>query len=124
MLRCHPWNPGGIDEVPEVFSWRRPVSSEGPRDAIWNQFVDFLRTILTSLADAFSFLGDHRWAAAIVVLTLVIRTLLLPLAIKQISSMRETQRLQPEVQRLRQKYANDRQRQMRGDCKRCTSAKV
>jgi YidC/Oxa1 family membrane protein insertase len=80
--------------------------------AAWNQFVDFLRTILTAIADSMAFLGGHRWAAAIVVLTLGIRTLLLPLAIKQIRSMRETQRLQPEVQRLRQKYAKDRQRQM------------
>lgn len=22
LLRCHPWNPGGIDEVPEVFALR------------------------------------------------------------------------------------------------------
>ena len=28
--RCHPWNPGGIDEVPEIFAWRRaaPVAKE------------------------------------------------------------------------------------------------
>lgn len=24
LVRCHPWNPGGVDEVPEAFSWRRP----------------------------------------------------------------------------------------------------
>lgn len=24
LLRCHPWNPGGFDEVPGRFSWRRP----------------------------------------------------------------------------------------------------
>jgi putative membrane protein insertion efficiency factor len=23
LLRCHPWNPGGFDEVPDAFSWRR-----------------------------------------------------------------------------------------------------
>jgi putative membrane protein insertion efficiency factor len=23
LLRCHPWNPGGIDEVPETFTLRR-----------------------------------------------------------------------------------------------------
>lgn len=28
VLRCHPWNPGGIDEVPEIFTWRRPTSDE------------------------------------------------------------------------------------------------
>jgi uncharacterized protein len=23
VLRCHPWNPGGFDDVPETFAWRR-----------------------------------------------------------------------------------------------------
>lgn len=78
---------------------------------IWNQFVEFLRGILEAIAGQLTFLGGHRWAAAIVVMTLAIRTLVLPLAVKQIKSMRETQRLQPEVQRLRQKFRNDRQRQ-------------
>ena len=63
--------------------------------SIFSQFGGYFTTALRSLADAFAFLGGHRWAAAIVVLTLVIRTLLLPLAIKQIRSMREQQRLQP-----------------------------
>lgn len=80
--------------------------------AIWDQFVGFLRSILTGIADSLTFLGGHRWAAAIVLLTLGIRTLVLPLAIKQIKSMRQIQALQPEIQRLRQKYRNDRQRQM------------
>lgn len=78
----------------------------------WDQFVGFFKTAVTTLADAFSFAGGHRWVLAIVALTLATRTLVLPLAIKQIRSMRETQRLQPEVARLRQKYKSDRQRLM------------
>ena len=23
LLRCHPWNPGGFDDVPSTFTWRR-----------------------------------------------------------------------------------------------------
>lgn len=79
---------------------------------IWQNFVGFFGRALTMLAETFSFAGGYRWALAIVVLTLITRTLLLPLAIKQIRSMRETQRLQPEMQRLRQKHRNDRQRLM------------
>jgi YidC/Oxa1 family membrane protein insertase len=75
---------------------------------IWNQFVDYFRAALQSIADFYSFLGGHRWAAAIITLTLIVRTLLLPLAIKQIRSMREQQRLAPEIARLRQKFRNDR----------------
>lgn len=80
--------------------------------AIWEGFVDFFETALRTLADVFAFAGGYKWALAIVGLTIVTRVLLLPLAIKQIRSMRETQRLQPEVARLRQKHRNDRQRLM------------
>lgn len=24
VIRCHPWSPGGIDDVPATFSWRSP----------------------------------------------------------------------------------------------------
>jgi YidC/Oxa1 family membrane protein insertase len=75
---------------------------------IWHQFVDYFRTALSAIADFYSFLGGHRWAAAIITLTLIVRTLLLPLAIKQIRSMREQQRLAPEIARLRQKHRTDR----------------
>ncbi len=77
---------------------------------IWNEFVALFATGLQTLADAFSFLGSHQWAAAIVVLTLIVRTLVLPLAVKQIRSMQAMQRLQPEMKRLQQKYKKDRQR--------------
>jgi putative membrane protein insertion efficiency factor len=26
LLRCHPWNAGGVDHVPETFAWRREES--------------------------------------------------------------------------------------------------
>ncbi len=78
----------------------------------WHQFVNVFKGAVTTLADFYAFLGGHRWAAAIITLTLIVRTLLLPLAIKQIRSMRDTQRLQPEVARLRQKFRADRQKQM------------
>ncbi len=33
LLRCHPWNPGGFDYVPETFSWRRPKLERVEREA-------------------------------------------------------------------------------------------
>lgn len=77
---------------------------------IWNQFTGYFKEGLIAIADFYSFLGAHKWAAAIITLTLIVRTLLLPLAIKQIRSMREQQRLQPEIARLRQKFSKDRQK--------------
>jgi YidC/Oxa1 family membrane protein insertase len=77
---------------------------------IWHDFINFFTWGLQQLADVYSFLGDHRWAAAIITLTIIVRTLLLPVAIKQIRSMRDTQRLAPEMARLRQKHRSDRQK--------------
>lgn len=50
------------------------------------------------------------WVLSIVFLTVVVRTLLIPLFIKQINSARNMQLLQPKLQALQKKYANDRQK--------------
>lgn len=47
---------------------------------------------------------------AIILLTVVTRIILLPLSIKQTRSMREMQRIQPEVKKLQQKHKGDRQK--------------
>ncbi|MGH2694476.1 MAG: YidC/Oxa1 family membrane protein insertase [Actinomycetota bacterium] len=46
----------------------------------------------------------------IILLTVAVRLLLLPLSIKQTRSMREMQRIQPEVKRIQQKHKGDRQK--------------
>jgi YidC/Oxa1 family membrane protein insertase len=50
------------------------------------------------------------WALSIVGLTLVIRTLLIPLFVKQIKNSRNMQLLQPKVKELQKKYGHDRER--------------
>lgn len=50
------------------------------------------------------------YALAIVLLTVGVRLALYPLTAKQVRSMAELQKLQPELQRLRQKYKDDRAR--------------
>jgi YidC/Oxa1 family membrane protein insertase len=47
---------------------------------------------------------------AIILLTILVRLILLPLSIKQTRSMREMQRIQPEVKKLQQKHKGDRQK--------------
>jgi YidC/Oxa1 family membrane protein insertase len=51
------------------------------------------------------------WWLSIVLLTVVVRTLLFPLTLKQVKSMRAMQDLKPEMDRLRAKYQNNRQKQ-------------
>ena len=50
------------------------------------------------------------YGAAIILLTLAVRVLLLPLSIKQTRSMREMQVIQPEVKKIQAKHKGDRQK--------------
>jgi YidC/Oxa1 family membrane protein insertase len=51
------------------------------------------------------------WGLAIVGLTVLIRAILVPLTYKQLKSMQEMQRLAPELNALKEKYKDDKQRQ-------------
>ena len=55
-------------------------------------------------------LGFPSYGIAIIVLTIIIKTLLLPLALKQIRSMKAMQAIQPEMQKIQKKYKNDPQK--------------
>lgn len=48
------------------------------------------------------------YGASIILLTIAVRSLLLPLSIKQTRSMREMQRIQPEIKKLQVKHKGDR----------------
>ena len=50
------------------------------------------------------------WVLSIVMLTVVIRTALIPLFVKQIKSSRSMQLLQPKVRELQKKYGHDREK--------------
>ncbi|HYI46348.1 MAG TPA: YidC/Oxa1 family membrane protein insertase [Actinomycetota bacterium] len=50
------------------------------------------------------------YGLAIILLTIAVRILLLPLSIKQTRSMREMQRIQPEIKKLQAKNKGDRQK--------------
>jgi len=70
---------------------------------------DVLRSVL-------EWLGPHGaiglpWAWSIVALTVVVRVLLVPVAIKQIHSMQSLQIHAPEMKAIQQRYKSDRQKQ-------------
>jgi YidC/Oxa1 family membrane protein insertase len=76
---------------------------------LWQALVGGLADILVALHDFTApVFGAYAWGWAIILLTLVVRIILLPLAIKQTTSMRATQALQPEMTRIRNKYKADR----------------
>ena len=51
------------------------------------------------------------WWISIALLTVVVRTLLFPLTVKQVRSMRAMQDLRPEMERVRAQFRDNRQRQ-------------
>lgn len=52
----------------------------------------------------------HNYGLAIIIFTIFMKVLLLPLNIKQTKSMKDMQRLQPELQKLNKKYKNNKEK--------------
>lgn len=74
---------------------------------IVGMIADLMRIGLQVCYEFTSGLGFPNYVIAIVVLTILIKTLLLPLAVKQIRSMKAMQAIQPEIQKIQKKYRND-----------------
>ncbi len=55
-----------------------------------------------------SVIGSYGWS--MIIFTLIVKLLMLPLDYKSRKGMRKTQLIQPEVQRLQKKYANDKEK--------------
>lgn len=61
-------------------------------------------------AIGFDAAGGWTWILSIIGLTLVVRTALIPLFVKQIKSSRNMQLIQPKVRELQKKYGHDREK--------------
>jgi YidC/Oxa1 family membrane protein insertase len=70
--------------------------------------IPLFEPFAAGLAAIYGVIGSY--GVAIILLTIVVRAILLPLSIKQTKSMREMQRIQPEVKKLQSKYKGDRQK--------------
>ena len=70
--------------------------------------ADWMRIALTLCYEFTKSMGLPSYGIAIIVLTLFIKLLLLPLAIKQIRSMKGMQEIQPKIKQIQQKYKNDK----------------
>jgi YidC/Oxa1 family membrane protein insertase len=70
--------------------------------------VPFFEVFATALAAVYGLVRDY--GTSIILFTILVRLVLLPLSIKQTKSMREMQRIQPEMRRIQQKHKGDRQK--------------
>ena len=77
---------------------------------LWQSILRAFAQVLTFLHDMLvPVFGENSWGWAIVALTLIVRVLLLPLAIKQTRSMWAMQAIQPQMKALQKKYKVDRE---------------
>src|SRR3712207_5287147 len=83
-----------------------------------NAIADFFERIFSPIVDVLGvvLLYFHEnigapWWLSIAMLTVVVRTLLFPLTVKQVRSMRAMQDLKPEMDRIRAQYRDNRQKQ-------------
>lgn len=72
---------------------------------IWAGFNGFLRTIIDLI---YNLVRSHGWS--VVLFTLLIRFVLLPFDVKSRTSMRRMSKLNPKIQALQKKYANDKEK--------------
>jgi len=70
-----------------------------------------LENVLTDVLVWLHETGGLTWAWSIVALTVIVRVLLVPVAVRQIHSMQSLQIHAPEMKAIQQRYKNDRQRQ-------------
>ena len=61
----------------------------------------------------YNVIPGHDLGVTIVVLTILIRIILYPLAEKQIKSQKKLQAIQPEIKKLQEKHKNDKEKQSR-----------
>jgi YidC/Oxa1 family membrane protein insertase len=70
-----------------------------------------LENVMTDVLTWLHSTGGLTWAWSIVALTVIVRVLLVPVAIKQIHSMQSLQIHAPEMKAIQQRYKSDRQKQ-------------
>ncbi|MBH0164645.1 YidC family membrane integrase SpoIIIJ [Fictibacillus sp. 7GRE50] len=80
-------------------SMNDPITSDST--GIWDTYFVYP---LSWLITYFATLTGDNYGLAIIIVTLIIRTALLPLMIKQTRSSKAMQEIQPEIQKLREKY--------------------
>ena len=71
---------------------------------LYNLLKQFLALLLTTTD---KYVGN--FGVSIIVVTILIKSALLPLTLKQDKSMKEMKKLQPELEKIKEKYANDKQ---------------
>ncbi len=81
---------------------------------LWDEYVVQMvfGRALVFLYETIQSFGFPSWGLAIILFTVIVKSLTLPLTLKSLRSTRRMQRLQPQLQTLQKQYKNDKERLM------------
>ncbi|MCL1873342.1 MAG: YidC/Oxa1 family membrane protein insertase [Clostridiales bacterium] len=86
------------------------ATDPAPSMGIWAGLKYLLTQLLELLFTFTKTIGLPNYALAILLFTIIIKTVLYPLSIKQMRSTREMQKVQPKITEINEKYKNDPQK--------------
>ena len=97
----------GAKEVNTIKSYQEKIGVENFVDSVdWGWFFFLTKPIFSMLSFFYDLTGNMGWS--IILLTLAIKTALLPLAYKSYVSMSKMKKLQPEMEKIKEKTGGDR----------------
>jgi YidC/Oxa1 family membrane protein insertase len=99
---------GGPKKVDLLRGYGRDLESAIDYGPVTNLFAFFARILLWVMQRFHGLV--HNWGAAIVLLTVMVKVLLYPLTVKSMQSMQEMRKLQPEVEKIKAKFGEDKEK--------------
>ena len=96
----------GAKEVQLLETYSDSLGTEIERAIDWGWFRWFMKPIFALLVWLYAQIGN--FGVAIICLTLIVRTILFPVAQKQFQSMAKMRVLQPKMKAIQERYAGDR----------------
>ncbi|GAC1336531.1 MAG: membrane protein insertase YidC [Myxococcales bacterium] len=96
--------PKDTDELVAVAAPLREAVDFG----FWSVIASFLLAVMKFF---YKVVPPHNWGVAIILLTVAVKLVTFPLQHRSMKSMQEMQRIQPQLEEMKKKYAGDTQRQ-------------
>jgi YidC/Oxa1 family membrane protein insertase len=98
----------GPKQVDLLRAYGRDLDTAIDYGPVTNFFAFFARILLWVMQRGYAVV--HNWGAAIILLTVLVKVLLYPLTVKSMRSMQEMKKLQPEVEKLKAKFGDDKEK--------------
>ncbi|HET9599222.1 MAG TPA: membrane protein insertase YidC, partial [Anaeromyxobacteraceae bacterium] len=99
---------GGPKKVESLRTYGRELDTAVDYGAVANLFGFFARILLYVMQVLEK--GVHNWGVAIILLTVLVKVVLYPLTARSMQSMNEMRKLQPEIEKLKAKLGDDKEK--------------